>query len=972
MITCPHCSAINNPQSKFCNRCGKPLTAGSQVAQGISCPKCNMPINQSSQFCPNCGAPIKSIKPGDKPTGTKLVEETPIKLVIRYPDGKVDKYPLTPGLPINLGRNPGNQITISFPGVSGQHLQMTVQEDTLSVVDLDSTNGTEINGRRIPPNSPQKLVVGDIMRIRDGLGNSIAISLDTGAPSYLKTRSLGMLSLSKDTSLLIGRDPSNYLPLNHPTVSSRHARIDKRGTQLLIQDLGSTNGTFVNGRRITQAVLKAGDVVQIGPFKLVWDAQKERLAQAIGLGHRLDALDLGLEVSGGKMILNKINMCVLPGEFISLVGGSGAGKSTLLKALNGYSQANHGQMLLDGEEFYTRLDLYRSQMGYVPQDDIIHMNLPVDVALRYAARLRLPGHGQEEIEKRVYEALAQVDMLEHRHKKVKVLSGGQRKRVSIASELLAKPTMFFLDEPTSGLDPGLEKQMMQDLNRLADTGTTVVLVTHATANIEECDHVAFLDKGLLAYYGPPRDALDFFDVRDFADIYRRLSTIIDPSKNKPVPSPLQPYYQRVSSQKAPASLSAGGLWASHYRQSSIHKKFVSDRQQQLRTGQFRKRVSKPSSSGKTKDSFIRQTWILARRQLDLIRNDWMMLIILLVMLPALALLFMAVSDKYDLTGWPLTPVQVQNVLKAEMLCSEEDFEQIMDDLESVPINGFPSCVSRVLQTETIPTMEGGEEEIDRIKPDYFDDYEESASASYIPSSSGDTLVSMLSLAITQAGTFSAAYEIVKEKAIFKRERAVNLRVSSYVLSKVFVLAAFGLFQVVSVVLLLNIKLELGLDSVFGFPDGPWELMATFFLAILASILFGLFISAAVTNRDIVIYIILAQLFVQIILSGSMFPLEENPVMRATVANWTMDSVGSLVDMEALNQEGMGCGIDELDPGPDGEVWKVVGCDPIEERDLPLAYEHSDDHVFVTWIGLIAHSVIWGLLTFIILYRRKGD
>ncbi len=970
MITCPHCNTINNPQSKFCVRCGKPLSAGSQVSKNLNCSKCGMPISQASQFCPNCGASTQSLVQSAQAPGTQLVPQGTISLVIRYPDGKVDEYPLTSGLPINLGRNPGNQIQISFPGVSGQHLQMTLEDDTLSVIDLDSTNGTEINGQRIPPNSPQKLQGGDIMRIRDGLGNSIAISLDTGAPSYLRTRSLGMLSLSKDTSLLIGRDPSNYLPLNHPTVSSRHARIDKRGHQLLIQDLGSTNGTFINGRRITQAVLNAGDVVQIGPFKLVWDAQQERLAQAIGLGHRLDALNLGLEVGKGKMILNKINMCVLPGEFVSLVGGSGAGKSTLLKALNGFSQANHGQMLLDGEEFYSRLDLYRSQMGYVPQDDIIHMDLPVDVALRYAARLRLPGHGEEEIEKRVQEALTQVDMVEHRHKKVKVLSGGQRKRVSIAVELLAKPTMFFLDEPTSGLDPGLEKQMMQDLNRLADTGTTVVLVTHATANIEECDHVAFLDKGLMTYYGPPREALNFFDVSDFADIYRRLSTVIDPSKNKPAPQDLQPYYQKYISQRGSGAVQAGGLWAAYYRGSAQHKKYVSDRQLQLKTGQFRKPVSQSSASRKSKDSIIRQTWILARRHLDLIRNNWMMLIILLVLLPAIGMLFMAVSNKYDLTGWPLAENQVQNVLRADILCTKDEYDEIMDDLESVPLNGFPGCVSRVLQTETIRNMEGEEEKIDRIKPEYVDDYEDGASSEYIPTQSGDTLVSMLSLAVTQAGTFAAAYEIVKEKAIFKRERAVNLRVGSYVLSKVLVLAAFGLIQVVSVVLLLSIKLDLHLDNVFGFPDGPWELMCTLFLGILASIMFGLFISAAVTNQDIVIYIILAQLFVQIILSGSMFPLENNPVMRATISNWTMDSMGSVVDMEKLNREGMACGIDELPLEKGG--GKVIGCEPLDERALSLEYEHTADHVFATWIGLLIHSVVWGSLTFFILYRRKGS
>ena len=145
-----------------------------------------------------------------------------------------------------------------------------------------------------------------------------------------------------------------------------------------------------------------------------------------------------------------------------------------------------------------------------------------------------------------------------------------------------------------------------------------------------------------------------------------------------------------------------------------------------------------------------------------------------------------------------------------------------------------------------------------------------------------------------------------------------------------------------------------------------------FLAILASIMFGLFISAAVTNRDIVIYLILAQLFAQIILSGAMFPMDKSPVMRATISNWTMDSMGSLTDLPQLNREGIGCAVSEIDVEPEGRPWKVIGCDAIGERDMELEYEHSRNHIFLTWVGLAAHFVVWGGLTFIILYRRKGS
>jgi hypothetical protein len=242
----------------------------------------------------------------------------------------------------------------------------------------------------------------------------------------------------------------------------------------------------------------------------------------------------------------------------------------------------------------------------------------------------------------------------------------------------------------------------------------------------------------------------------------------------------------------------------------------------------------------------------------------------------------------------------------------------------------------------------------------------------MPAVSGQTLVSMLGLAITQGGTFAAAYEIVKEKAIFKRERAVNLRVGSYVLSKVLVLAAFGLIQVVSVVLLLGIKLNTDLTSVFGILNGPWELMITLFLSILASIMFGLFISAAVSNQDIVIYLILAQLFAQIILSGTMFPMDDSPVMRATIANWAMDSMGSVVNIEGLNEDGRACGVTEQDLRRSDDPSLVVGCDKIAPLQLDLKYEFDEEHVLLAWMGLLVHTAIWGCLTFVVLYRRKGD
>lgn len=563
--------------------------------------------------------------------------------------------------------------------------------------------------------------------------------------------------------------------------------------------------TFVNGTRIKQVPLASGDVVQIGPFKLVYDAQMQSLAQSMRLGHRLDAIELGREVSGGKMILNRVSLSIQSSEFVALVGGSGAGKSTLLKALNGYDQANHGQMLLDGEALYPKLDMYRTQMGYVPQDDIIHRELPVKLALWYAAKLRLPDATSAEIEARIQDALESVDMVEHAHKRVHVLSGGQRKRVSIAVELLARPTLFFLDEPTSGLDPGLEKKMMYDMNHLADEGRTVVMVTHATANIEQCDYVAFLAYGRLVYFGPPNDALTFYNVTDFADIYLQLSREIDPARGKPAVPVLQPYYQqyqawaakqaRKKGKKASTRVMSGVLWAEHFRRSPLYQKYVTDRQRNLGSGGQAGPVPPAAPVRRGRDSTIRQTWLLARRQFDLIRMDVRTLFILLLMMPMIGLLFTMVSGKKDLTGWKMTEAQVDAALTQQLV------DAGLDD-------------------------EVGE------------------NSDYIPTAAAETLVTMLALALTQSGTFAAAYEIVKERAIFKRERAINLRVTAYVLSKVLVLSGFAVIQVTSVLIILGLKLDLDFDGTI-IKIGVLELFVTLFLSVFASILFGLFLSAIV-------------------------------------------------------------------------------------------------------------------------------
>ncbi len=176
------------------------------------------------------------------------------------------------------------------------------------------------------------------------------------------------------------------------------------------------------------------------------------------------------------MLLNDISLAIPPRKFVAIVGGSGAGKSTLMNALTGQQPAQEGTVYYNGQDYYRALAAFNTQLGIVPQDDILHRDLSVEQALYYAAKLRLPeDFTPAQINQRINEVLEDVEMKHRRKLLVSKLSGGQRKRISIALELLANPSVFFLDEPTSGLDPGLDRKMMFLLRTFADTTRDIPL-----------------------------------------------------------------------------------------------------------------------------------------------------------------------------------------------------------------------------------------------------------------------------------------------------------------------------------------------------------------------------------------------------------------------------------------------------------------------------------------------------------------
>jgi ABC-type multidrug transport system ATPase subunit len=321
----------------------------------------------------------------------------------------------------------------------------------------------------------------------------------------------------------IGRAPENNVVLNDLLVSRRHAMLRRSGDRWELTDLNSANGTYVNGNRISSWFIGPDDVVGIGHQLLVLSG--DTLVEHVDTGDvSYEATNLRVVTNKGKVLLADVSFALPERCFMAVVGPSGAGKSTLLGALTGFRPAGSGAVEYDGRDLYENYAELRHRIGFVPQDDILHTGLTVRRALNYAARLRFPQDvSAPERTQRIDEVLGELGLTDHADQRIDSLSGGQRKRTSVALELLTKPSLLFLDEPTSGLDPGYEKSVMQTLRGLANDGRSVVVVTHSTAQLNLCDRLLILAPGgRLAYFGPPQQALTYFDCSDFADLFNLL------------------------------------------------------------------------------------------------------------------------------------------------------------------------------------------------------------------------------------------------------------------------------------------------------------------------------------------------------------------------------------------------------------------------------------------------------------------
>ena len=319
-------------------------------------------------------------------------------------------------------------------------------------------------------------------------------------------------------TLSIGRHPNCNIFLDDPTVSRMHAFLRPEGNGIALLEDRSSNGLFVDGKKLGRiSRIAPGTEVRIGRGKFQWDGKK--------LVQRGDQLRFGIEARNLELPdrFKSMSLSIHGGQLVALVGGSGAGKSSLLTTLAGQNPEYRGQIQISGDDLRRSIEALRPLMGFVPQDDIVHPELSVSEVLTFAARLRIPDN---EARQPAVERVLQLLEIDHRKNAlVRELSGGQRKRVNIGMELVADPRLLFLDEPTSGLDPGLDRRMMRLLRQLADRGHTVIVVTHATANINLCDQLVFLGRGgRLCYAGSPNGCLQNYKVdADFAEVYEKLN-----------------------------------------------------------------------------------------------------------------------------------------------------------------------------------------------------------------------------------------------------------------------------------------------------------------------------------------------------------------------------------------------------------------------------------------------------------------
>ena len=700
-----------------------------------------------------------------------------------------------------IGRDLNCDIVLDAPQISRQHVRLTSTPTGWHIQDLGSSNKTFLNDRHTAPITIAEATERDILymgsyrfpisRLKDFLGDHHA------AESSVLALPVG----KKITT--IGRGSENDIVIDAPQVSRHHARLIRKDHALFVEDLASANGTFVNGERVGRKQLLPQDTVSFGTYAVHIDLAKGALQKSYKGDILLQAENIRVDVAtpkGPKRLLDGVSFTAYPTEFIGVMGPSGAGKTTLLMSLIGYLRPTYGRTLLNNQELISHYDRYRNAIGYVPQEDIIHGELTVFEALFYTAKLRLPPDTtNQEIARRIEKTLQDLEIDETRDVLIgsperKGISGGQRKRVNLALELLTQPSLLCLDEPTSGLASEDAANVMRLLRKLSDQGRTVLLTIHQPSLqvYRMLDNVLYLADGEQVYYGPTYpDSMLYFHPGVKTNTPQAEEILADPG------SCLRPL---VEAKRAGEPMET---FAARFRQSSYFDEFVEQRRK------HQDGLDLTGTSAKRPPKFhLFQLLILSRRYLTIKFKDRLGMSILMLQAPIIAT-FIAMVFSSQRIG-------------------------VLHRMELMPFALFLLVISSI----------------------WF-------------------------------GCSNAAREVVSEQAIYRRERMVNLSITAYIGSKILVLALFSLVQCMTLLGIAYATLDL-----VGNPI--WHLGLLWACALAATGM-GLLLSTLVRTSAAALALVPLLLIPQVIMGGAIMPVDrmEDPswtIAHLTLSRWGFEGV----------------------------------------------------------------------------------
>ena len=731
--------------------------------------------------------------------------------------------------PLVVGREPGCNLVLDAPMISARHLQVTPSQNGLEVQDLGSTNGTFLGSRHRRLDGTAQVARGDVLFLGSYrlpvavLMERLGLGLDAGAKPKQTT--------VVQRPLLLGRDPGCDFVMDHPQVSAHHVRLTPlSGGTFRVEDLGTTNGTFINGQRVAEGVLHPGGSLSLGSCRVRISPEGVVDVEPGGDTIRLDGVQIGRVVRHRKTgqpltLLDGVSVSIYPSELVGLMGPSGAGKTTFMLSLNGYEPPTSGRVLINGEDLYSNFDRFRGLIGYLPQDDIIHKELTVRESLYFTAKLRLPPDtNDKEIEQRIDRVLGDLKLTAQGDQiigsaEAKVLSGGQRKRVNLAQELVTDPVLMFLDEPTSGLSSRDTSDVMAVLRGLADRGRTIVLTIHQPSPevYGRMDHVLLLSQGgKLAYYGPTEpDSYEYFQA--------------------PEPSP-----DKVMDQldHRPAE-----EWQEAYRASETCRTYVTER---IDAAPTKEESTAPAGRSPASAAALSQFRTLFRRYATIKARDRLNLAIVALQAPVVGILLTLIS-----------------------------YSETRDPMDR-GLALFLMCIAAI----------------------FF-------------------------------GCFNASREIVNEVAIYRRERMVNLRVLPYVASKFAMLGLMGSAQVV--LLYLIVRLGVGLDG------SHLAYLGVLCGTVLAATAMGLVLSTVVRSAEAAMAIVPIILIPQIVLAGFLVRLDPEDrinlryLAAPMVSRWSTEA---LLEVERA----------ALAPKPTAAPAGTPGAKPVlsDEQRWRIAYFKSRD------------------------------